>query len=167
MFVKKTCSRRQSCVGTVYESNICAIPAKSLYCITSHKLRKFGNSFRLTASTPRDLLVHISPLYAIPPKSSHILPLRWESPSYIERCEIRAMFKLYWIAFVPEKKPYRIWGLSPRMLLSFATSTYSAHFLNARSNIWINKFSESQPNSDYSRKRIGGCNQTVWCKSQL
>ena len=56
---------------------------------------KFGNSSWLTASTPSDLLVHISPLYAIPPKSSHILPLRWESPSYIERCEMRAMFKLY------------------------------------------------------------------------
>ena len=41
---------------------------------------------------------------------------------------------------------------SPRILLSFATCTYSAPFLNARHNNWINKLSESQLNADYSRK---------------
>ena len=41
---------------------------------------------------------------------------------------------------------------SPRILLSFARCTYSAPFLNARHNNWINKLSESQLNADYSRK---------------
>ena len=43
------------------------------------------------------------------------------------------------------------------MLLSFATCTYSAQFLNVRHNNSINKLSESQLSTDYSRKRIGSC----------
>ena len=44
---------------------------------------------------------------------------------------------------------------SPRMLLSFGTSTYSAHSLNARHNTGINKRLESQLTADYSRKSLG------------
>ena len=40
---------------------------------------------------------------------------------------------------------------SPRMLLSFATCTYSAQFLNVRHSNWINELSESQLRTDYSR----------------
>ena len=46
---------------------------------------------------------------------------------------------------------------SPRMLLSSATCTYSGQFFNARHNNWINKLSESQINTYFSRKRNGSC----------
>ena len=58
----------------------------------------------------------------------------------------------------------------PRMLLSCATCTYSAQFVNVQHNNWMDKLSKSQSNADYSRKRIGSCNQMVWCvkcQSQL
>ena len=63
---------------------------------------------------------------------------------------------------------------SPRILLSCATCTYSAQFLNVQHNNWINKLSESQLNADYSRTRIGSCQSKglmcevwiSWCESE-
>ena len=75
------------------------------------------------------------------------------------QCSIKYQKRLPKIDYqkCPQSQQISVQYSSPRILLSFATCTSSAHFLNARHNNWINKLSESQLTADCSRKRTSSC----------